>query len=579
MLGAVLVELSVHNWVIVEEVRLPLSPGLNVLTGETGAGKSLLVDALAALAGARLDQDVIRTGAEMARVEGVFAPPPSVMQRLRPLLEEAGIGGEELIIARELHRGGRGVARINGRAVPVALLREVGRELVDIHGQAEHLSLLDWHRHLELLDAFGGLGPLRAQVAEAVAKVRTLRQDLASLERDQGELQRERELLEFQVREIEGASLRPGEEEELREERERLLHAQALKEACQAAYHALYAAEGYSAFDMVGRAQASLRPVAPLAPALREAMEALDRTGAELEEVARSLRAFAASLEHDPSRLEQVEERLELISRLKRKYGGSIEEVLRYAATARARLEALVGGEERRAHLVEALAAAEAHAGELALALSRARQEAARRLEEALAHHLRDLALGHVAFQVHISQQEDPTGLPGQGRRLAFSERGVDRVEFLVATNPSEPLRPLARVASGGETSRFMLALEGALADALQVPVLVFDEIDVGVGGRSADVVGRRLWALARGRQVICITHLPQIAAYADSHFRVRKEVMLGRSLVAVDGLDQEGRVQELAAMLGGPRPSPRMLAGARELLARARQWKEAPQA
>jgi len=573
------VELSVHNWVIVEEVRLRLSSGLNVLTGETGAGKSLLVDALAALAGARLDQDVIRTGAEGARVEGVFALPSQVVERLRPLLEGTGVDGEELVITRELHRGGRGVARINGRAAPLALLREVARELVDIHGQAEHLSLLDWRRHLELLDAFGGLGPLRAQVAEAVAEVRRLRQELASLDRDQRELERERELLEFQVREIEAASLRPGEEEELREERERLAHAQALKEACQAAYHALYAAEGYSAFDMVGRAQASLRPVAHLAPALREAMEALEQAGAELEEVARSLRAFAASVDHDPHRLEQAEERLELISRLKRKYGGSVEEVLRYAVTARARLEELMGGEERRARLTEALARVEARAGELALELSRARQEAARRLEEDLARQLRDLALGHVAFRVQVSQQEEAEGLPCQGRRLAFSETGVDRVEFLVATNPGEPLRPLARVASGGEMSRFMLALEGVLAHALQVPVLVFDEIDVGVGGRSADVVGRKLWALARGHQVICITHLPQIAAYADAHFRVRKELMLGRSFVQVERLEERERVQELAAMLGGPRPSERMLAGARELLARARQWKEASQA
>jgi len=573
--GAVLVELSVHNWVIVEDARLRPSPGLNVITGETGAGKSLLVDALAALAGARLDQEVIRMGAEVARVEGVFVPPREALQRLHPTLAEAGIEGEELVVVRELHRGGRGVARINGRVVPVSLLREVGRELVDIHGQAEHLSLLDWRRHRDLLDAFGGLQPLRAQVAEMVGQVRRLRQELSSLEQDQRVLEGQRALLEFQVREIEAASLRPGEEEELREEKERLAHAQAIKEACQSAYHSLYAAEGYSAFDMVGRAQAHLRAVAPLVPLLREVLESLERLGAELEEVARSLRSLAASVEHDPHRLEEVEERLSLISRLKRKYGGSVEEVLRYAAEARARLEELAGDEDRRARLSQALAEAERRAGELALELSQARRQAAQRLREAMAGELQGLGLGHVLFQVEVSQEEDPAGLPCEGRRLASTEAGVDRVEFLVATNPGEPLRPLARVASGGEMSRFMLALESVLAAAHQVPLLVFDEIDVGVGGRSADVVGRKLWGIAQRHQVICITHLPHIAAYADAHFRVRKDVMLGRSLVQVDALEEQERVQELAAMLGGPRPSERMLAGARELLARARRWKE----
>ena len=575
-----LAELVVRNFAVIEEARVSFSAGFNVLTGETGAGKSLIIDAVGALLGSRLDADVVRAGATSAQVEGIFLLSEEARMQLAPALQEAGVPLEdELVVVREVSQAGRNLARANGRTVPLSLLREVGRSLVDVHGQTEHLSLLDRRQHLDYLDAFGGLMPRRAQVATAVARVRSLRRRLEDLSRDEREVARERDLLEFQVREIESADLRPGEEEELREEQKRLAHAQALQEAAQSAYHALYAAEGYSAFDALARAHAALQGVAHLDERLRELLSSLETVAAEVEEAARALRAYAARIEHDPHRLEQVEERLEAIARLKRKYGDSIEQVLDYARQARERLSLLVSGEEERQRLERELREAEEEAGALATALSQARKEAAAALEEAVARELADLAMGHVAFRVGLEQEEDPLGLPVQGRRLAFDESGVDRVEFLVATNPGEPLRPLAKVASGGEMSRFLLALKGALAAADPVPTLIFDEIDVGIGGRSAEVVGRKLWKLARRHQVLCVTHLPQIAAYADAHYRVSKEVVLGRAFSHIQALSEEERLRELAAMLGGPRPSERMLATAREFLSRARQWQREQQA
>lgn len=572
-----LAELVVRNFAVIEEVRVSFCPGLNVLTGETGAGKSLIIDAVGALLGSRLDADTVRTGAQSAQVEGLFVLSEDVRRQVEASLEEAGVQVEdELVVVREVSSAGRNLARVNGRTVPLSLLREIGRRLVDVHGQSEHLSLLDTRRHLEFVDAFGGLLERRAQVAGAVARVRSLRRELESLARDEREAARERDLLEYQLQEIEAADLRPGEEEELKEERERLAHAQALQEAAQSAYHSLYAAEGYSAFDMLGRAQSSLRAVANLDRRLADILSSLESIAAELEDAARALRAYAAQVEHDPRRLEQVEERLEAIARLKRKYGGTVEDVLEYARQARQRLSRLVSAEEERERLEAALREAEEEAARLALALSEARQEAARSLEEVVARELADLALGHVGFQVALAQEEDDEGLPAGGRRLAFDETGVDRVAFFVATNPGEPPRPLARIASGGEMSRFLLALKGALAAADPVPTLVFDEIDVGIGGRSAEVVGRKLWALSRRHQVLCVTHLPQIAAYADAHYRVTKEVVLGRAFSQVQALSEPEQAAELASMLGGPRPSERMLASARELVSRARQWKRA---
>jgi len=573
----VLAELVVRNFAVIEEVRVSVCPGLNVLTGETGAGKSLIIDAVGALLGSRLDADTVRTGAQSAQVEGLFILSEDVRRQVEASLEEAGVQVEdELVVIREVSSAGRNLARVNGRTVPLSLLREIGRRLVDVHGQSEHLSLLDTRRHLEFVDAFGGLLERRAQVAGAVARVRSLRRELESLARDEREAARERDLLEYQLQEIEAADLRPGEEEELKEERERLAHAQALQEAAQSAYHSLYAAEGYSAFDMLGRAQSSLRAVANLDRRLADILSSLESIAAELEDAARALRAYAAQVEHDPRRLEQVEERLEAIARLKRKYGDTVEGVLEYARQARQRLSRLVSAEEERERLEAALREAEEEAARLALALSEARHEAARSLEEVVARELADLALGHVGFQVALAQEEDDEGLPAGGRRLAFDETGVDRVAFFVATNPGEPPRPLARIASGGEMSRFLLALKGALAAADPVPTLVFDEIDVGIGGRSAEVVGRKLWALSRRHQVLCVTHLPQIAAYADAHYRVTKEVVLGRAFSQVQALSEPEQAAELASMLGGPRPSERMLASARELVSRARQWKRA---
>ncbi len=583
-----LVELDIRDLAITEHVRVAFGPGLTAITGETGAGKSLIIDALQLLLGGRADATLVRSGATTARVEGVFdlgnsAPP----EPLQALLDDAGIETDDgtLIVSREISAGTRRAStRVNGRAVVQATLSALGEQLVDIHGQGEHVQLLASARHLALLDRFAGALPLRHALTEPLSRLRAVRTEMTRSLADERERARREERLRYERDEIAAAELRPDEEEELRAERGLLTNAERLAELADAATASLQGgARGGSAVDALGRAADVIAELAELDPRLAEDAATAAALQEQAADLGRSLRAYREAIEHNPRRLAQVEERLLLINNLQRKYGATLAEVIAYGEQAARELEELAGGEERRAALRDEEAALLREIAGCAAALSTARVEGALRLVDAVRGELRDLGLPHARFAVQFVRRAGADGVPLALPALAEVENaieaqapeieplfcdanGVERIEFLVTLNPGEPLRPLARVASGGETSRLMLALETVLGDAADVATMVFDEIEQGIGGRSGGVIGAKLAALAETRQVICITHLPQIAARARDHLVVSKDVAGGRTRTAVHPAQGEERVRELAAMLGGV--SAANLRSATELLA-----------
>jgi DNA repair protein RecN (Recombination protein N) len=573
-----LLELRIRDFAIIDRLDLEFSPGLTLLTGETGAGKSIIIDALALVLGDRADPAMVRAGSAQAAVEAVFdlgSAPAEVTRQLTELGFEAEDG--LLILRREIQAGGRSLGRLNGRTVPASVLQQVGRRLVDIHGQTENLSLLRPTEQLELLDRYGGLEPARREFAGLVQRYRRLRAEIDGLRQALADRDRRLELLEFQVNEIRSANLQAGEEERLLDEHRRLSNAEEIRRRAEAAYAALRQGRPGrpAALDLIAEAVLELKALTEfdreLEPLLSDLTDATER----LTDLARALRNYAEGVEADPARLAEVEERLRLIDRLKRKYGPAVADILAYADRAEAELEQALTGEERLGELEAELEGLRVELARRACELSARRRDAARRLEAAVAAELEGLKLGHTRFQVGFATGPAPEGdgLAVHGQTVAFDLTGIDRAEFLVSTNPGEPLRPLAKVASGGETARLMLALKVVLAEADPVPTLVFDEVDVGVGGRSGQVVGETLWRLGRHHQVLCITHLPQVAAFADDHLAVTKELASDRAVVRVRRLSGAERVAELAAMLGGDTAANRRSAG--ELLALAREYKE----
>ncbi len=561
-----LAEIHIRNFAIIEELSLRFDEGLNVLTGETGAGKSIIIDAVSLLLGGRASTDWIRAGAERAEIEGHFVLGARA-QAIQPILEAEGLEGEDdlLILAREVRRNGRNICRVNGRAVSLSLLSEIGQWLVDIHGQGEHLSLLRVREHVNLLDRYAGLEAERAEMARLVQALRQVRAELTDLRQDERELARRIDLLSYQVEEITEARLEPGEEEELEAERLRLANAEQLMQLAIEVTQVLEegSEEQLSAVDLLGQAVQALTRLARIDPTMAEIRQQVEELSYQLSDLARDVRHYQDGIEFNPARLAQVEERLELIYNLKRKYGDSIEEILAFAERAQAELENITHAEERIAELEAEEERLLHEIGELGRRLSEARRAAGERLARAVEQELADLRMEHARFGVDIRWQDDPEGAYVGDRRVAFDATGLDRVEFLISANPGEPLRPLARVASGGETARLMLALKAVLSRADETPTLIFDEIDVGIGGRVGAIVGRKLWGLTapdarghRAHQVLCVTHLPQLAAYGDAHFHVLKTVEGERTLTHVRRLTGEARVQELAAMLGAPTAS-----------------------
>ncbi|MBU1749446.1 MAG: DNA repair protein RecN [Chloroflexi bacterium] len=569
-----LVELRVSNLAIIDELSIRLHDGFNALTGETGAGKSIIVDAVGALLGGRVTDEFVRSGADAAYIEGIFQA-----SQLLPLLAELGLESDEdaLILSREIRRGGRNVCRVNGRAVTATVLRTVAQGLIDIHGQSEHLSLLRVNTHLDLLDRYAGLGEQRQQVAQGVVELRQVRRELDGLLSGERELARRVDLLTFQVDEIAAARLHEDEEEELRAERRRLANAERLAQVSDQAYRALYESEDEapSATDRVGEAQAALDDLCALDPDLAELLQQAEALAYQVEALAEGLRDYRDAIEFDPPRLHRIEDRLELVLGLQRKYGDSIADVLAFAARAQDELDSITHAEER----IEALRAADARlrasVGAQAAVLSADRSQAADRLASAVEAQLADLNMAGAHFCVDLRQEEAADGLLVGDRSLAFDATGVDQVEFLIAPNVGEPPKPLARIASGGEMSRLMLALKTILTQVDQVPTLIFDEIDVGVGGRSGAVIGEKLSQLTGAHQVLCVTHLPQIAAYADTHYAIVKSVSDGRTVTRVQPLAGRERLTELAVMLGGAPASEVSRRDAQAMLDRAKKARE----
>lgn len=568
--------LSIHNFATIDHVEVEFDAGLNALTGETGAGKSIVVDALSLLLGGRADPVVVRSGAERATVQGVFTLEEPVRGVLAKLLgRDSAKDLEEMILSRELNREGRSVARIDGQIVPLRTVRAVGEALVDIHGQGSHLSLYRVSEHLDILDRYGKTALLRARVATEIEELRSVRERLAALRSGERERSRRIDVLRYQIDEIRGAKLEAGEEEVLRTERDRLANAERLIELAESAYQDLYGDDD-SATDRLGRVAVHIAELARFDPSSAPPSDSVEQALSLAEDLARTLRAYRDALEFDPGRLEAVESRFEEIERLKRKYGASVPEVTAFADDAERELAELEHGGIETKNLERRERELAMSAGQLALGLSQERAKAGAELPKGVLTELTALGIERARMEVAIHQAE---ALPGEGlacagRSYAFDSSGIDRVEFLLSPNPGEALRPLARIASGGEAARVMLALKVILAEADQVPTLVFDEVDAGVGGRIGRVVGQKLWTVARRHQVICVSHLPQLAAYADRHLSVHKSLDGDRTQTNVALLGSDSRVLEIAAMLGASTKSGGHTA--REMLETAAHWKAA---
>jgi len=568
-------ELVVENFALVDRLRLEFGEGLNVLTGETGAGKSIIIGALGAALGARVSAEQVRSGEEAARVEAVFDA--SDAPKALAALDEAGLGEDETVIVARTISQERSRYWINGRPATQSLVQEVTRHLVDVHGQHEHQTLIHDHTHLRFLDEFGG-----EEVREALERYRRVYDELRSTVAELAqikELRRQRaqreDLLRFQVAEIREAHLEPGEEERLREERVRLQNFERISEAVTAAVASLGGGGREGAMDLLAVAVRQLASAGQHDPRLAELAQHLDAAVIAAGEVLRGLDEYRELLEFDPGRLEQIESRLAELARLKRKYGETVEEILAFGERAAAELASMEHGEEREAELEKRREELRSEAGRLAEELSDIRHKHAVRLEKTIVGELAGVGMKQAVFGVEFRREQSDAedALPGaDGRSYRATEDGVEAVRFLLSANAGEPPRPLSQVASGGELSRLMLVFKSVCGRGGEIPTLVFDEIDVGIGGLTGHAVGRKLAELGGRAQVLCVTHLPQIACRANYHLFVEKAVRKGRAVIAVRQLDGEERVEELARMLGGRRGHASALTHARQLLADAAQ-------
>ncbi len=560
--------LRVSNLAIIDELEVELGPGLNVVTGETGAGKSILITALQLVMGAKSRPELVRTGAEEAVIEALFelgADPA-----LRARLEEAELSaGDELVIRRVVQAEGRSRAYVNGRLATASQLAVLAAGLTDISSQHQHHTLVDPKTHLDYLDAYARLLDQRARIAGAHAALAEAATELEALQRRYRERADREDLLRFQVDEIDALGLREGEDRELDEERGRLRHAERLARAAGSAEEALYAQDG-SLSEALGRIAGEVREAAEIDPGLTPLADRLDEALAQIEDTAKELGRYARAVSLDPERLGEVEDRLDRLHRLQRKYGGDVAAVLEHRANAAEELASLERHEDRVAEAEAKQKAALEEATKVARALSKQRKAASRSLGEKIGAELASLGMGGARVVVDLAPLEAKGGLEVDGARL--SATGIDRAEFLIAPNKGEPARPLAKVASGGELSRAMLAIKRTLAGLGPGGTYVFDEVDTGVGGAVAEVIGRKLGDVAAHHQVICITHLAQIAVYGQTHFRVAKKVVGDRTCSEIVRLGDDERLEEIARMVGGVKITARTRAAAAELLEQARR-------
>ena len=549
--AAVLSALRIENIAVIEQADLVFHPGFNVLTGETGAGKSIVIDAISAILGERAYRDMIRTGAAKASVQALFQQVPEL-----PWFQENGIAyEEERLIQREIYLDGKNVCRVNGQLLPVSILRKLGLQLVNIHGQRDSQQLFDEGYHLSYLDAFSGNEPLLTDYGEKFEAVAALRREIQRLTMDEGEKLRRTESLKFQIEEISRAHLKPGEDEALEARRKLLQHAEKLSDGLDAAVAGLYGDEDSDgAAALLTQAERALAKLGGFDGALESLHARVADLMYQVQDVAEELRDRRADFAYSADELEEIESRLDVIHRLRRKYGACCRDILDYQDRAQKELDEIEFADDEIAHLKTKLGTAEEAAWEAARALRRARQAGAVRLQERVLEELRQLDMPRVQFQCSFTETE-------------LTASGADAVAFYMSANVGEALKPMNKVASGGELARIMLALKNVLAQQDRVDTLIFDEVDTGVSGRAAQKVAEKLHAVARNKQVLCVTHLPQIAALADTHLLIAKGEREGRTYTTVTELDREGRKLELARIIGGACITATTLKSAEEML------------
>ena len=557
-----LLELRIRNFAIIDELDLSFSRGFNVITGETGTGKSIILNAVHLLMGDKAGEELIRSSEEEASVEALFdiSGNREVMEKVKEKSAKVDHSGEEntYLVRRVISRSGRGKSFLNEHLATLGTLSEIGEKLLSIYGQHEHQSLQRAETHLEILDECGGLVNLRKEYEEHFNQFVSLSREIKRIREEKERGIRERELMVFQSEEIEASGIQAEEEEALKEERRILSHARKLMDFVNQSNELLYEGEG----STVERIQTILRQGSEMAiidPSLSQVMSGLEAASIQLEEVALSLRDYLKKIEVNPMRLEEVENRLEEIDRLKRKYGPTIEEVLQFKRKVEETLSSFTSNEERLSQMEGILGSLQEEMIALAKKLSWERKKFASELKKSVEKELGALGMKKTAFEIRMEE-------------TAFSPKGMNEVEFLISPNVGEEVKPLAKIASGGELSRMMLAIKKILARVGGRQVLIFDEVDSGIGGAIAEVVGRSLKELSRHHQVICVTHLPQIACFADSHHSVRKEVKGRRTVTVVDRLDKEAVVDEIARMLGGLKVTDKTRAHAKEMIENAQK-------
>lgn len=569
-----LLQLSIHHLALIDDITIDFAPGFNVLSGETGAGKSIVVDAVNLVLGERAERDLIQNGEQKARVEALFDVTDNAP--LLRLLKELELEAEDglLALSRELTSAGRNICRVMGGVVPLATLKQISALLLDIHGQHEHQSLLNERRHLAFLDGFGGtqLGERRAEVARLYAQWRTTREELERLLSDAAQRERRTDMLRYQVNEIDAAHLRPGEEAELERQRTFYRNAEKITQSVETAYALLYEGldEQMSALDACRGGIDALSAIASLDERYHGLYAHLNELYYQLDDAIGEVRSLHGEMDYDADDAEEVEERVDLIGKLKRKYGKDVESILQFREKAAVELDRLEHADDLSGKLQKALAKQRKALLDASVALSSLRRNTAVRFEKQVEEQLHDLGMQHAQFSVAFAREGENDHTDGR-----FSPYGVDRVEFMMSANLGQPQKPLARVASGGELSRIMLALKNLEAEQSGIPSMVFDEIDTGISGRMAQVVAEKMAQIAGRHQVICVTHLPQIAAMADAQYIVEKGVEEGRTRTRVLRLSEQGRCEELARMVAGANAlSESSLGHARTLLQEAEDRK-----
>lgn len=548
-------ELCIDNIAIIEEASIRFDKGLNIFTGETGAGKSILIDAINAVLGERTSRDLIRTGASKANVTALFT---DISEAARTKLTELGYEPEQdgsLLISREVTTDGRANCRINSKPATVSMLRELGEHLIDIHGQHDSRSLLDADKHTRFIDAFGGLAPLLREYTHCYITLQEIEKRLHSISTDESEKARRIDLLTYQINEIEEAALETGEEEALISERKRINNATRILEALSTAYESLSGADGAEgATGLIGEAGRVLTDIAPVCEEVADTAQRIQEISMELSEFTHDIGLMLDEFEYDPRNLDKIEHRLDLIYRLKKKYGASVDEILGYLETIRTELEEIELSDELLQKLTAQRAQRFAEAQQAASNLSARRDAASAEFARRVKEELRFLDMPNVEFTI-------------SNEKGALRENGIDNIQLNISTNPGEPPKPIAKIASGGELSRIMLAIKTVLAGTDDVDTMIFDEIDTGVSGRAAQKIGLKLKEIACGRQVICVTHLAQIAALGDHHMLIEKKVQSGKTFTEVTALERDARKAEIARIMGGDVITELTLSGADELL------------